>query len=395
MQKTLSTIVTLAIVTHVGSANATTEIPSPYDARSAGMGSTGVAYIHGGASVYHNPGALAGVEGASATLVVAPTGPQLSAPLDGANTDVQSERKFFPMFLAGGAYQLDDHWVFGLAGYPTMGFGATYENVAGLGGQDLAVQLAAFEVAPAVSYSITDKIAIGAAYRITYMFQSATTPGAPAPAETSVSGTNFLGAHLGIFARPAQDTRLGLSYRSKVNVNMKGTTTQGGVELPTETSFASPHQFKIGIAQAVLARRLLLALDLKYCLYREANRQQVTTVTLPDGSSATQTVELDWENTMALFTGAEYRFAKTGPAVRLGYSLSQSATPEERANPVMAPPDLIHAVHAGAGTTLSQVDLDLGGFYGFAATRAQPSGGLPGEYGLNMFLVSASATYRM
>jgi hypothetical protein len=80
--------------------------------------------------------------------------------------------------------------------------------------------------------------------------------------------------------------------------------------------------------------------------------------------------------------------------VRLGYSLTQSATPNNRAQPILPPPGLWHAIHAGAGMTFSNVDVDLGGNYLFGGRHIQPDGLPPGDYGINGIMVALSGTYR-
>jgi long-subunit fatty acid transport protein len=107
---------------------------------------------------------------------------------------------------------------------------------------------------------------------------------------------------------------------------------------------------------------------------------------------------LDWKNVFAFGVGAEY-WAMPMLALRAGYSLSQSATPEHTANIFLNPPGLLHAVHAGAGVTFANVDLDLGGYYAVGSRHisADPTAPTvaPGDYGSNTLMLSLSGTYRM
>ena len=79
--------------------------------------------------------------------------------------------------------------------------------------------------------------------------------------------------------------------------------------------------------------------------------------------------------------------------VRLGYSLSTSATPSENASPFAPGPGWTNAVHGGGGLRLEAFDVDLGGEYVFARGHGEPTAGLPGEYDFDAMVVSLSATY--
>lgn len=383
-----------------GLAHANIEPPAAYDARSIGMGSTGVAHVHNGASLFHNPAALSGVEKGALTATFAPLLPQTKAPLAAPpDTQVASERGFFPMFLVGGAYRVHPKLTLGLAAYPTMGFASKYKSVTALGGLEVSAKLAAMEIAPGAAFNLTDDISIGLAYRVTYMSYGAHMPTAMVlptgpvllDSKLDVSGWNFLGIQAGAFAKITKTTRLGLTYRNKVPVNMKGNTEIGGQTVTSEVEFAAPHAFKLGVAQALLDDQLLLALDLKLSLYKDA--EKTLAVKTPAGTTE---MALDWKNTFGVHAGAEYRFAPEGFRARLGYSLMQSATPENRAMPILPPPGLQHAIHAGAGYSTRNFDVDLGGYYLFGSANGAP--GAPfqaGDYSMNAMLFGLGGTYRI
>jgi len=395
-----SLVLTCLVCPVVSRANV--EVPPAYDARTVGMGSTGVAHVHNGASLYHNPAAMQGVQNGAVTLAFSPFFPQVSAPLAGPETSVKSSRSLFPLFLVGGAYRINQQLAVGLAVYPTLGTGAKY-SVPLLGGAKLDATLAAVEMAPGVSYALTDYLAVGASYRVTYMWYTMEQPsvdpttGAVSSAKADVSGWNFLGVQLGLFARASKTTRLGVTYRNKVTAAMSGKTEMGGQSLNTALDFAAPHAFKLGVAQSLLDERLTLALDFKLSLYHESNKELNPRVDIPGAGTVSTPEKLDWKNTFGVYAGGEYRVSPEGPAVRLGYSVSQSATPGAYAQPILPPPALQHAVHAGAGVSLSKLDLDVGGYYLFSGAHAQPQGSLPvpGDYKLNGILVALSATYRL
>jgi long-subunit fatty acid transport protein len=397
------------LVSQMASANI--EPPAVTDARNAALGGTGVAYTHNGASLYHNPAGLQGIDKGALTASISPLTSWMSAPMM-PNAEKKSTKAPFPMFLLGGGYRLDKRWVIGMAVYPTVGFGASYENVPALGGNDLSTGAALFEAAPGISYAITKDIALGLAYRATYMFQStkavnvAVVNNAPmfVPMDMDLSGFNFLGAQLGLWARVAESTRLGLTYRSKVVIKLSGDTTpEGGAAMDTETKFRTPHSFKIGVAQGLAQDRLLLALDLKYMLYKDSGKRQVIETTLPDGTVQSGPIEMDWRNTITAAAGVEYQFMPELLAGRVGYSLSQSATSEDHPQPFLPAPGLIHSLHAGLGTSFSSLDVDLGGYYMWGSKKLTAPAATPpampefvsGTYSEKAVAVALSGTYHM
>ncbi len=404
MKKGLVLGAACCVTTWTCAALANTEPPAPYDARSVGMGSTGVAHVENATAVYHNPAELDGVGRGTVTGAFSPIFPQMRAPLEGPDTEVKSTRSFGPLFFLGGAYRVHDRVTVGAAAYPTMGFGATYEELEAMGGLDLSAALSAIELAPAVSVAITDWLALGAAYRITrvgYQAESPTVlPSPPAPpgtivaTETELSDWNFLGLHVGALVRPAEHTRVGISYRSKITADLEGTTTVADQDIDTSMEFSVPHILKLGLAQGLADDRLLLALDLRYALYRDANESMV----VETEGGADQVVPLDWKDSLGVYLGGEFGAVPDRFLVRAGYSLASSATPDETALPVMPPPGFQHGIHLGAGVALGGLSLDLGGYYMFGSADAEPDAPIPGSmdgtYKMDAILASLSATYR-
>jgi long-chain fatty acid transport protein len=380
-------------------ARATTEVPAQYDARSVGLGGTGASFIENGASVFLNPAALDGITTLAVTAVISPVQPVLTAPLapPPMNASVKADTPFFPLFLAGAGFRLTDQIVAGLAVYPTAGFGSTYTKA--IGGQDLSMSIAQFEAAPAVSFKIIDGLSVGLSYRITYTRQAAHQPPpfAPAPTDVTLDGFNYFGIQAGLYYRPLDIVHLAFTYRSRVDSELSGTTESGPAKFDTKSQFNSPHRFRLGASISPPGVPLLVAADIKYMLYADSNQTQEITVNTPMGAMTT-IQRLDWKNVLAFGLGVEYMIVPL-VAARVGYSISQSATPESTANPFTPPPGALQSVHLGLGLKLPMLDLDAGGFYAFSnkTINASPSNMMviPGEYKITSLLFSVSATYHL
>ena len=401
--------VVLALVLFGVGAGATTEPPAAYDARSVAMGGSGVAHVHNGAAIYHNPAALEGMEQGAFTAVFAPSKVTNTVPLNGPGTSVSSDASLFPMFFVGGGYRVHEDLVVGAAVYPSAGLGSVYEDVQTPAGPvDLNQMVMALDVVPAVSYAVSDAVAFGVGYRVSYLEQQAEQlapmpgpPGQPpsmAKAELDMSGWNFAGIHAGAFFRLGPSTRLGLTYRNKVTADLEGTLRAGGAESPASASFTTPHRFKVGVAQGALDDRLLVAADVRYSLYAESGKELVTHVATPAGDQE-MVVTLNWQNVWIVNAGAEYRVVPSF-AVRAGYTVGNTATTEARANYYMPPPAILQALHAGVGVTLGSLDLDAGAFYAFGGKDAEPkqdspAASNPGRYETEFMSLALAATYRL
>ena len=383
-------------------AQANIEPPAPYDARSVGLGSTGVAYTANAAAVYQNPADLQGIVLMAFTVDASPTMPSVEAPLSGPGAPTtHSSRSPFPLFLAGGAYRLHERVVLGLAVYPTAGAGASYEKVASLGGNDLTVGALALEASPALSIALLKNLSLGLGYRMSYVFQTANTVqsipdsmGMPVPTkvEANLSGFNFTALSAGLYYEPAPKIALGFTYRSKMSADLSGTTSiGGGPGFDTKSSFTTPHELRVGSAFRLAEDRVMIAADFKYLLYG-AMKTVETTVTTPQGAQTSATT-YDWHNVAVLGLGAEV-FVHPKVPLRLGFSESGSATSSSHPSPFLPPPSAMHTIHGGAGFKLTDWDIDLGAMYSFGGTDvSNPASGASGHYGFNALFIAGSATY--
>jgi long-chain fatty acid transport protein len=374
-------------------ARATTELQGLYDARSVAMGGTGSSFIENGASVYLNPATLEGVKSFTATAAITPVKQVFSAPLTTPGSSVTaSGTPIFPMFLAGAAFRISERFVAALAIYPTQRVAATYSQ----NGQELGANLTQLEVAPAVSFKVIDSLSLGLSYRITYTKETSHQSGAAGSTDVSLDGTNALGLQAGVYFRPLEMLHLAVTYRSRVDTSLSGTSEAGGVKSDVTSGFNAPNAFRFGASVALPVIPVIVAADLKYLLYADSNQSVDNTVTGPAGP-VTTTSRLDWKNSLGFGIGAEVMLISI-VAIRAGYSFTQSATPDTTAGPFTTPPGDIHGVHFGVGVHLKLIEAGIGGMYAFSSktVAANPAGSvLPGDYGMETALIGLSGTLHM
>jgi len=434
MSNSCKWIVLASVLLFAGRASASTDINGLFDARSHGMGGTGVAYITSAGAIPINPALLEGVAKLSVTLDVFAIGAQPQAPYSIWHLDdegepyksydtIRSDTSYAPLPFLGAAYRLHPRVVLGIAAYPVIGQGtaAKYRPAPDEFPDLVATNKASMgliETGEALSVRILDNLSIGLMWRITYMTQSVSTPLAGAdrppgvvtnPSRTQVdnvnidvTGLNFYGFQFGVLYKPVPSLSLGFTYRNKVEVWGDGFTTGNvagrAIKFKTESGFTNPHSIRAGLAYSALSDKLLLALDFKYLFYAEAFKR-LKTVVYDKGDDMPPTINYSnqyWKNSAVLQLGAEYK-TTDWLAVRAGYTVLNSATRADYAIAFGAPPGISHLICGGLGfKALDSLDLDIAGSYvvleGRVDTKTKDNAG-PGLYASHGGMISLSATY--
>jgi long-subunit fatty acid transport protein len=147
----------------------------------------------------------------------------------------------------------------------------------------------------------------------------------------------------------------------------KATIGGNTVKIPTQGGFKNPHSLRAGMAWSTLDDKLLLALDLKYLLYKPAfdRLKQIRKASPYDKDAPWETsyTPAYWKNSWVVQVGAEYK-AADAVALRTGYTILETATNPDYAPAFMAPAGLSHLVTAGLGfKVLDSLNLDLAAGY--------------------------------
>lgn len=420
--------VAVTMLLAAGKATASTDINGLFDARSMGMGSTGVAYLDSPGVLALNPAAIDGIKELALSLdiyliVAQPEAPYTITHVDGAGQQYQtyetirSEPTSAPLPFIGGAFRLADRVVFGAGIYPMVGQGtqARYQPAPELRPElwlENEAALGLIEVGNALSVRILDNLSFGAMYRITYMTQTVSTPVPgqnfvratnPVYANIDVTGLNFAGFQLGVLWKPVPSLGLGFSYRNKVVMEGEGTTESNNpitgetVSIPTIMEFPNPHNFRVGLAWTTLQEKLLLAAEFKYLMYAEA-WETLNTTTTRNGMTMTTSTPTHWKDAYNVYLGAEYTLSKL-LRLRGGYIMATSATPAEYAQQFMAPPGVSHCGTAGIGfKVLKDLNVDFAAAYVVLQSEidtATPENSGVGTYASHGYELSLSAMYHL
>jgi long-chain fatty acid transport protein len=421
-----------------GKADASTEINGLFDARSAGMGGTGVAYLDSAGAIPTNPALLDQIGKLTISLNAFYIVSQPQSPYRVWHID-QSTGNYYETYdtviskpasavlpFAGAAFRLTERIVIGAAAYPVIGQGAQaeyrpapdeYPNTYAIN----KVSMGLVEAGVPVSIKILDNLSVGLMWRITYMTQSINVPldtfappagisfnraeGTPINTELKTTGVNFAGAQVGILYKPLSNLRLGLTYRSKVVVDGTGSNVislaGNSMQLEARNNYTNPHMFRAGLAWSVLNDKLLIAADFKYLLYAEAYKEIQTTTVMNTAMGPKESVNnrpLYWKDAFTVQLGAEYKLSEAFRA-RAGYILATSATTPDYALSYMAPPGSSHLVGGGLGIrVIDNLNVDVAAAYvvlsSFVDKATMYNAGV-GTYASHGAEVSLSAAYHM
>ncbi len=378
-----------------------------YDARSMGMGGTGVSFIDGGSAVFRNEANLDSIDSFSVSAALSPLIIQQNGPL-APDVNLQSDTAVQPLFFLGMGARVSDRVTVGAGVFARSGIGHSFSNVPELGGEDIDLALVAGEVSVPVSVRIADGLSIGVAVRFGFFSQTSQlpqiAPQGPIMVEQDFFGFDPLpGFSLAVHYQPTSRLRLGISYRSRIDIDAEGTVTltspTGMVSASGKTTFNVPHALAIGASYAFFGGDLLLSADARILYYEDAFESQTIRLdsTLPDSGGQPTTAlvtSFNWQNVIQGGLGAELALAENF-AVRLGYGLTNSATPVDTASPIIPPPGFAHMVSLGFGIAVGNFSIDLAGAAILSGYEVEDGEGVAGQHELDAYLASLSATFTL
>jgi long-subunit fatty acid transport protein len=380
-------------------AKANPETPFLSDARSMGLGGVGVVANDYASSIWHNPAGVASVRKLSVTGAVLPLLLRLDAPFPSLATGqpetVKGDWQFGGLGTVAAGYRLHERVALGFATYVFSGYRIKFSNV--IANENLSTTAFAGELQVPLAVNITKDLSLAVAYRMTFARINVDAPLPPEPpatmfgtTRTALHGWNFAGFAFGVRYRFNDTFRAGFTYRTKVTVDLDGSTkvTVAGQsqKVSSDGEYALPHVLKWGGELRLLQHRLLLASDLGVWLYRKSHP-----------ADEAQSRPGSWRNAVRVAVGAEYA-VREDVFVRGGFFLGNSATSERGASQLqIGPSALLYGFAAGAGMALRDtmmLDFALaysGGSKGEVSAVDNPTGA--GTYGGHSILAAISLNF--
>ncbi|MBM4372437.1 MAG: outer membrane protein transport protein [Deltaproteobacteria bacterium] len=204
--------------------------------------------------------------------------------------------------------------------------------------------------------------------------------GAPIPdATVAMAGSGVgVGAAAGIQARPIRGLYLGLSYRSRIRLDMTGdahftlpglTDRSGFPDQPVETAFQLPDIVSLGVGYQIL-EAWYAELDVEYTFW---SLFEEIPLDFPDDAtgSLSQAIPQDWRNTVTVRFGNEVRLgARREWAVRAGGGFDQTPVTPRYLSPMLPDSDRIFVGVGGGYTFAFGLGLDVAYLHTFFLPRA-------------------------
>jgi len=286
-----------------------------------GMGGSATGIGKDASSVYFNPGSLSLQEKSCIMGGFNFVSPRASF-LSPINGNVDAEKVNFTPFYLYGFYKIN-RFTIGLGVNNPYGMGSSW-------GDDWEgkyiiqeIKLNTFYIQPTVSYKITDRIGVGAGfvYATGHAFVRKAVPvtGVSTPygeAELDGNGHGF-GFNAGLFFKLSEQATAGLSYRSRVKLNVKdGDATFSGIpsslssEFPASAGFNTeinlPSTLSVGLAYQ-FNDKLMVALDFNltgWAVYDSLNFE------FPDHPDLDSRSGRNYKNAIAARLGGQYKITK-------------------------------------------------------------------------------------
>jgi len=261
LSKTVS-VAALSLVCAVSLQAAAYKIPEQ-STRSMALGAAYVAGADSADASYFNPANMSWVEGnalleAGLTYIHLPR-VEFRGTVAGTPADADSKTEDFLLPYFHYVSPKVDKWRFGLSLVEPGGLSKKwYQDIQKMKAEEFSLKI--IELNPTISYEITPKLSVGGGLRGVYSDGKVKAYLANAYAENMTGDTFEYGYNLAISYRPQPDTTLSATYRSKVDLNLEGSSTgfvavgspqlpyydtPGGVTvpLPATLAIAAAHDF--------------------------------------------------------------------------------------------------------------------------------------------------------
>ncbi|MBQ3695369.1 MAG: outer membrane protein transport protein [Alphaproteobacteria bacterium] len=268
-----------------------------------------------------------------------------------------------------GQYKLNDKATLGIGLYTPFGLATDYRNnwFASAQGQYSAITVV--DLSPSLSYKITDKVTLGAAINLQYAVAHLTS------ATFDNGWTNMkeaddinAGYTIGITFQPWKTTRLGVSYRSKVDHKLHGKNSgRAGISGQTgfldgthkvHASITTPETIIFSAAQDI-GSQWTLSGTARFTRWTRFHDLVIYQDNYPIPGQPLSAVHEHWRNTWFFAAGADYKFCKN-LTFRFGTAYDQTAIKSPKYRTVRIPDERRIWTSIGASYQRDNWQVDVG-----------------------------------
>jgi long-chain fatty acid transport protein len=264
----------------------------------------------------------------------------------------------------GGVLRVQEQLTLGFAALGTAGMGVDYKTDPA--GDRLYSSYMNARVAPAASYKVNDRLAVGLALNLMYAQMAFQNSGGP----KFSAGAFGYGATVGVSFKAHEMVTIGAAYESR-SFFQDFEDTLGGAK--AKVALDQPMVATLGLAVRP-AKGLILAVDGQWINWSDVMGKDLPKFNLsPSGS-----FDMRWSDQLVAKVGAEYQLP-TFEALRLRAGYNYGAMPLEQANfnaNTMFPAVAEHHFTAGLGYAVGKFDVNVAAVYSpEASIKAGPVAG--------------------
>lgn len=343
-------------------------------ARGTAMGGAWCAWADDASAVYFNPAAMDAADSqvdVGGEFVAAPRS-YTPVASDGSSGAAQKTTIASPVPTLGvvSHFENDDapsRITFGAGIWNTFGGSVDYKKT-GMPAVDSSEDLA-LEANAGVSLRVSDRLSLGATFRLGLGLFSTDATMNPFDAHLSASGVG-VGGGLGALVRPSENVRIGLAWRSPMHITTEGSGTVSFTAMPSNQQVRHtqdwPQEASLGVGWRVApAVRLAAQVD-----WAQWSQLQDIVVEFPASPGMNQVYREDWKDTWTVRAGGEYAIGTL--ALRAGAYVDTSAVPDRSIERQYF--DLTKVgLSAGAGTAIAGWRVDAAVDWVLPGTRTVPN----------------------
>ncbi|MEG1832767.1 MAG: OmpP1/FadL family transporter [Burkholderiaceae bacterium] len=357
-------------------------------------------------AAFYNPAGMTLLQGtqvqAGGSLVV------LDVPFKNAAGQEVENGRDKPAVVPNGfiVHRLNDRTVLGLGLTAPFGMGVNYSD--GWIGRDrgISANIMTVDINPSVGYQLTDKLSVGVGASLQYtsaQLKKGANPKLPVGTGEIDADSWAMGYNLGMMYSFTKDTRIGLSYRSKVDHDANGDFTISGLPNKNIPGLGNPSALNgvyDGSASVTTPDSLLLSgftrLNDQWALsgaVRYSNWKTFDALVIQGSPTGESVINNQWKASWMYSAGADYTLNQRA-TLRAGLAYETSPVPSaELKNPILPDTDRVWLSFGGSFKLNDKTTLDV------AYTHLRGVGdkditGLGEFKSLNAWIAGAQMQYR-